>query len=126
MKRPYETMVIFDGSLPEDTLKKEQEKIEKFLQEQSDFEKTVVWGKRQLSYEIRKKKSGDFYLFLYNGENNVSAALEKTLKLNDYVLRVLSVVRDMRQPERPAGLLDDLDNDDSRGDRRYDDDDSDR
>lgn len=106
MKRPYETMVIFDGSQPDDVVLKEKEKIEKFLKEHADFEKTVPWGKRPMAYEIKKKKSGDYYLFVFQGDELAVAALEKQLKLNEKIIRFLSVVRDTRVKERPEGLDD--------------------
>ncbi|MDD5673897.1 MAG: 30S ribosomal protein S6 [Chitinivibrionales bacterium] len=105
MKRPYETMIIFDGSQPDDAVLKEKEKVEKFLKEHADFDKIVPWGKRPLAYDIKKKKTGDYYLFVYQGDSLTVGALEKQLKLNEKVIRFLSVVRDMRVKERPEGSL---------------------
>ncbi|MBN1127395.1 MAG: 30S ribosomal protein S6 [Chitinispirillaceae bacterium] len=94
MKRPYETVIVFDGTLPDDVLHKEQAQIEEFLKQNATFEKTDVWGKRTLAYPIRKKKLGYYCLFLYEAEGTVIAALERPFKLNERVLRFLSVVRD--------------------------------
>lgn len=93
MKRPYETMIVYDGTLPEETLQKEREAVEKFLRENADFEKIDLWGKRELAYEIRRKRVGNYSLFLYTSEATVPGQLEKTLKLNEHVLRYLSVRR---------------------------------
>ena len=71
MKRLYESVVVFDGSLPDETLTKEQEKIEKFLQKNAEFDKTNVWGKKNLAYEIKKKKTGYYCLFLFTGDGAV-------------------------------------------------------
>ena len=96
MKRPYETVIVFDGTLPDDVLQKEQARIEEQLRQIAVFEKTDVWGKRSLAYAIKKKKLGFYCLFLYEGEGSVVNAIEKPLKLNEKVLRYLTVLRDMK------------------------------
>ena len=93
MKRPYETVVIFDATLPDDAIKSESGKLEEFFRKNAEFEKTVVIGKKMLAYPIRKKKTGIFHLYLYIGEGDVAGKLEKHLKLNETVLRHLSVGR---------------------------------
>ena len=105
MKRPYESMIVFDGSLGDDVLHKEQAQIEEFLKQSAAFEKTDVWGKRGLAYSIKKKKIGYYCLFLYEGEGSVVAALEKHIKLNEKVLRYLTVVRDMKNEAARASFL---------------------
>ena len=93
MKRPYETVVIFDATLPDDAIKSESGKLEEFFRKNAEFEKTEVMGKKYLAYPIRKKKTGIFHLYLYNGDGDVAGKLEKHLKLNETVLRHLSVGR---------------------------------
>ncbi|HUI91301.1 MAG TPA: 30S ribosomal protein S6 [Chitinivibrionales bacterium] len=93
MKRPYESVVIFDATLPEITIHGENAKLEEFFRKNAAFEKTVVMGKKMLAYPIRKKKTGIFHLYLYSGEGDVAGKLEKHLKLNETVLRHLSVGR---------------------------------
>lgn len=93
MKRPYETMIVFDGTHSEDTLRKEQLQIEEFLKGNAVFERTDVWGKRELAYAVRKKRVGYYCLFLYEGEGEAIRSLERQLKLNERVLRYLTVVR---------------------------------
>jgi small subunit ribosomal protein S6 len=68
VKRPYETVIVFDGTLPDDVLHKEQSQIEEFLKQNATFEKTDVWGKRTLAYLIKKKRLGYYCLFLYEAE----------------------------------------------------------
>lgn len=96
MKRPYESMIVFDGTLPDDVIQKEQKQIEELLKQCSQFEKTDVWGKRQLAYTIKKKKTGCYCLFLYEGEGDAVVALDKAIKLNTNVLRYLTVVRNLK------------------------------
>ncbi|MBD3420792.1 MAG: 30S ribosomal protein S6 [Chitinivibrionales bacterium] len=94
MIRPYETMVVYDGTLGEDSLKKEQKAVEDFLREKSEFEAVDVWGKRDLAYEINKKRSGYYCLFLYKSEGGLIAEMEADFRLNASILRFLTVRRD--------------------------------
>jgi ribosomal protein S6 len=93
LKRPYETIVIFDGTLSEDAVATESKKIEEFFGQNAEFERTEVWGKRQLASMINKKRTGVYHQFLYKGEGNIAAMFDKFVKLNTTVLRHLSVVR---------------------------------
>jgi small subunit ribosomal protein S6 len=64
-------VIVFDGTLPDDVLQKEQQQIEEFLKSNATFEKTDVWGKRNLAYQIRKKKTGYYCMFLFEGDGEV-------------------------------------------------------
>lgn len=96
MKRPYETMMVFDGTLPDEALQKEQSQIEEFLKKNGSFDKTDVWGKRSLAYSINKKKIGYYCLFLYEGEGGIVNSIEHHIKLNEAVLRHLTIVRNVK------------------------------
>jgi small subunit ribosomal protein S6 len=96
VKRPYETVIVFDGTLPDDVLAKEQSQIEEIIKQNATFEKTDVWGKRPLAYTIRKKRLGFYCHFLYEAEGTIVNVIERPLKLNERVLRYLSVARDAK------------------------------
>ncbi len=96
MIRPYETVIVIDGTLPEDVIQKEQKQIEEFFQSNAELEKTDVWGKRALAYPINKKRSGHYVLFLYKGEGTVPAEFEKFIKLNESILRHLTTIRNVK------------------------------
>ncbi|KMQ52908.1 30S ribosomal protein S6p [Chitinispirillum alkaliphilum] len=105
MKRPYESVIVFDGTLSDDTIQREQKQIEEFLSANADFEKADVWGKKALAYPIKKKRSGYYVLYLYEGEGNVPAALDKHIKLNESVLRSLTVLRDLKNEAARAAVV---------------------
>ncbi len=96
MKRHYESVIVFDGTLSDDVIQKEQKQIEEFLSANADFEKADQWGKKALAYPIKKKRSGFYVLFLFEAEGEVPAALEKHLKLNENVLRIMTVLRNLK------------------------------
>jgi small subunit ribosomal protein S6 len=96
MIRPYETAVVIDGTLADDAIRKEQQQLEDFFKANAEFERADEWGKRPLAYTIRKKKIGHYVIFFYKSEGGVPAAFEKHIKLNEAVLRHLTVVRDLK------------------------------
>lgn len=100
MVKSYETMVVFDGTLPDEVLKKEQEKIEKFLKERTTFERTDLWGKMALAYEINRKKTGNYCLFLYKGDGDIATQFDHEFKLDTAILRHLTVVRNEKAPTK--------------------------
>ncbi len=104
MKRTYESIVVFDGSLPDETLTKEQEIIEKFLQTNAEFDKTDVWGKKTLAYVINRKKSGFYCQFIFNGEGDIFNKLNKLYKLNQKILRHITVLYE-KKPEVATKVL---------------------
>ncbi len=91
MKQKYETVVVLDGSLPDETVTSEQEKIEAFLKKNSEFDKTDIWGKKKLCYDINKKSIGFYIFFVYDGDSEVPEKLQKLFKLNQNILRHMTV-----------------------------------
>jgi small subunit ribosomal protein S6 len=96
VKQSYETVVIFDGALSEDAVRKENGKMEEFLKTNAEFEKTEMWGKKNLAYMIKKKRSGVYHLYTYQdqSEKNIAGKIEKFFNLNETVLRHLTVVKE--------------------------------
>jgi len=49
------------------------------------------WGTKRLAYKIEKETRGRYTYLVYTGEGNVVAELERNLRMNDFVMRFLSV-----------------------------------
>lgn len=96
MKQSYETVMIFDGTLPDETIQKECTKLEEFIKLNAEFERVDVWGKRQLAYMINKKKTGIYLVYYFKAESKADIAnkIDKYLKLNETVIRHLTVVHE--------------------------------
>lgn len=118
MKKKYETVVIFDGSLPDETVAKEQTDIEEFLKKEADYEKTDAWGKKALAYPIKKKKTGFYTFFVYDGESDAPAKMDKLFKLNQNVIRHMTVLYEEKPEIAPELLRRKVDDDSEKGDRR--------
>lgn len=90
--KKYETVVVFDGSLPEETIAKEQQKVEEFLKEKGSLEKIDVWGKKDLAYEIGKSKTGFYSLFTFELDGNATELIDNLFRFNDNVIRHITVL----------------------------------
>lgn len=49
------------------------------------------WGTKRLAYKIEKETRGRYTYLVYTGEGNIVAELERNLRMNDFVMRFLSV-----------------------------------
>ena len=90
--RRYETIFIAQSDLPDDTI---DELVERFRQIITDLKGIVVkiekWGKRKLSYPIKKQQKGYYVLVDFAGEKDVVTELERNMKFDDKVLKYMSV-----------------------------------
>jgi small subunit ribosomal protein S6 len=91
--RRYETIFIANPDLSEEDQNALQEKVRSIV---ASFKGEVVkledWGLRKLSYPIRKSSRGRYFLVDYLAEvPALIRELERTLRLNDGVLKFLTV-----------------------------------
>lgn len=104
----YETTVVFDGSLPEETIAKEQQKLEAFITEKCELDSVDVWGKKPLAYEIRKRKTGFYCMFTYTFAGDATSLINDEVRYNSHVLRNMTVIHDdvqfiiKKTEEKPA------------------------
>lgn len=88
----YETTFITRSELSDDNLKAIQDKLSNVV---NSFRGEVVlsedWGKRKLAYTIQKESRGHYTYFVYTGEGDVVHEIERNLRLQDHVLRFLTV-----------------------------------
>lgn len=88
----YETTFITRSELSDDGLKTLNEKLNEVI---SSFQGEVVlsedWGKRKLAYPIKKETRGQYTYLVYAAKGNVVHELERNLRLQDHVLRFLTV-----------------------------------
>jgi small subunit ribosomal protein S6 len=96
--RHYEVMVILDPTLDERTV---QPTLDNFLNvirtSGGNVEKIEVWGKRRLSFEIKKHTEGIYAVLDVNSEPDAVKELDRQLGLQESVLRTKVLRRD------PAG-----------------------
>lgn len=93
----YETVVVTPPNLGEADLEALVAGVERDLNERFGGTNVVVnrWGKRQLAYPIRKFTEGYYVLYEYESDSkDCVAGLEARLRLNESIMRFLTVRRD--------------------------------
>ncbi len=98
----YETTFILEPGLDENRLNEEVERVSQWIKTLGgELLEVQRWGKRRLSYEIRHKRDGIYTLMLYEGGGGLVHEIERRLKLNESVLRVLTVMHVPPELTRP-------------------------
>ena len=92
LSREYETIYILKPELPIDTVDKTADKVNGII---GKFDGEVLlqddWGKRKLAYPIKKNARGHYVYFNYVGTSNLVGELERQLRIDDNLLRFLTV-----------------------------------
>ena len=88
----YETTFILEPGYDEGRVNEEVERVSGWIRDLGgEVIEVQRWGKRRLSYEINRKRDGVYTLMLYQGPGAVVKELERRLRLNESVMRVLTV-----------------------------------
>ncbi|MEZ5425927.1 MAG: 30S ribosomal protein S6 [Pyrinomonadaceae bacterium] len=90
--RVYEVMYIAGPETADDTITQLNEAIANLVAENGgEVVKTDVMGVRKLAYPIKKKSEGYYVLFEIEGSGQEIAELERRMRVNDLILRYLTV-----------------------------------
>ncbi len=88
----YETTFITRTDISDENLKTFNEKLKGIIQAHGgQLIATEDWGRRRLAYPVQKETRGHYTYFLYTGNNTVVAELERNIRINESVMRFLSV-----------------------------------
>lgn len=105
----YETTFILEPGLDEAKVNDEVERASQWIKDLGgEVIEVQRWGKRRLAYEIGKKRDGIYTLIVHQGEGPQVKELERRLRLNESVMRVLSVVHvppELTEPKVDAEAL---------------------
>ena len=89
----YETTFILDPGLDEAKVNEEVDKVVQWIKALGgEVLETQRWGKRRLAYEIGRRRDGIYTLLLYEGPGAIVGELERRFRLNESVLRSLTVI----------------------------------
>ncbi|MCY7376948.1 MAG: 30S ribosomal protein S6 [Pyrinomonadaceae bacterium] len=91
-KRVYEVMYIAAPETADEDVAKLNEAIQQQIERDGgSVSKTEVMGKRKLAYPIKKKTEGHYTLFEIEGSGQEIAELERRFRVNDTVIRFVTV-----------------------------------
>lgn len=96
--RPYEVIVLMHPDSSEEDQKTLFKKNKAIIEDQ--FEGAVnhldTWGKRSLANPIGKNKKAVFFFSTFSAKPSAIAELERTMRINDKVLRFMHTALDPR------------------------------
>jgi small subunit ribosomal protein S6 len=88
----YETTIITKPDLTDEGYKALLDKIKTII---SQYNGQIIdqqnWGKRKLSYPIKKETKGVYTYIVFNGNNKLVEELERNFKINEDILRYLTI-----------------------------------
>jgi len=97
--RDYEVLYIVRADLDDDKVQDAVKRVNTLIQRSGgEVDRTNLWGKRKLAYEVKHQKDGAYVLQDFKLDPNRVPELESALKITEEVLRHLIV----RKPEKAA------------------------
>jgi small subunit ribosomal protein S6 len=88
----YETTFITKPEMSDEALQALRDRLIAVVgQYQGELVLNEDWGKRKLAYPITKEVRGHYTYLVYTGKGDIVHEMERNLRLNDQVLRFLSV-----------------------------------
>jgi small subunit ribosomal protein S6 len=101
--RDYEILYIVRPELDEEQLQQAIGTVDKLIGTlDGAVQKTDVWGRRRLAYEVRHLREGQYVLTDFQIDPARVPELEATLKISDTVFRHLVVRKPEIKPRRGA------------------------
>ena len=90
LNRPYEAIIMMDDSATEEEQKSLFKKNEAILRSFSgEIHHIDTWGKRKMANPIEKKSRAIYFHSTFTASPQAIKELERTMKFNDKVLRVV-------------------------------------
>ena len=90
--RTYEVMYIGAPETADEDITKLNEAIQQLIEKEGGtVVKTEVMGRRKMAYPIQKKTEGHYTLFEIEGSGQEIAELERRMRVNDTVMRYITV-----------------------------------
>ena len=95
--RNYESMFITAPTLTPDAYDRLVATFEEVVTGNGgEVSNTIKWGRRTLAYEVQKFKEGMYTILEFAGPNDLVKELERRFKLNDSVIKFMTVKTDRK------------------------------
>ncbi len=97
--RPYEVVILMNPDSTEEDQKSLFKRNKSIIEEQfgGSVNHLDTWGKRKLANQIGKSKSAVFFHSTFMASPKAIAELERTMRINDNVIRYMHTALDDRQ-----------------------------
>ena len=96
----YESVVIINAALEDTQIEQAIASVQTNLKSTGgELIDTEDWGRKRLAYNINNAKSGYYLISRFNAEPSVIKEYERTLKLDENVIRYMTIALDKRAIE---------------------------
>ena len=100
----YESIFIVRPTLSDEDTAKIIEKMKGVIEKSgAALLKSENWGKKKLAYEVNRERKGTFVYLHFKAEGGVVGELERSYRLEDSVIKFLTVRLDQEATQKPAG-----------------------
>ena len=101
--RDYEVLYIVRADLEDDKVQEVVKRVNTLIEKSGGAtERTNLWGKRRLAYEVKHQTEGGYVLQDFSIEPGRLPELESALKISEEVLRHLIVRKPDKAPATPV------------------------
>ena len=91
--RRYETFIMLAPNLEAEVMETFKNKVDGIMaSEGGQLVKFEDWGRRRLSYPVKKELYGHYLLYDFQGSPGLAAELERNLKIDEKVFKYLTLV----------------------------------
>ena len=88
----YESMVLVKPSLSDEEINGVMEKLRGLIVRLGgQMTEAVNWGKKKLTYEIKKAKKAVFLIYRFHAAGTVPKELDRACRLDELILRSMTV-----------------------------------
>ncbi len=87
----YESVVIINPNVEENSLKELIERFKTLINTDGNVEQVNELGKKKLAYEIKKNKEGYYVVYDFEAKPSLIAELERNYRITDEVLKFIVV-----------------------------------
>ncbi|MEA3418267.1 MAG: 30S ribosomal protein S6 [Campylobacterota bacterium] len=88
----YETLFVVKPTLTEEEIKSQIERVKSILEkEDAELIATDDMGMRKLAYPVQKNDRGYYTVLYYKADGDTIAELERNLRINEEVIKFLTV-----------------------------------
>lgn len=100
----YESIFVVRTTLSDEDTNKLIEKMKSVLEKAgAQLLKLENWGKKKLAYEVKRERKGTFVYFHFKSAGGVVSELERSYRLEDSILKFLTVKQELPAAGKPAG-----------------------
>ena len=105
----YDSIFIVRPSLSDEETSKLIDKLKGVVEKSGTVLKFENWGKKKLAYEVKRERKGTFVYLHFQSKGDLISELERSYRLEDSVLKFLTVRMEKPVAPQPTSEVPDHD-----------------